>query len=60
MKLMTTEQAAKIIYTTAYTVRKYIREGKLAAAKIGKQYLIREADLDRLVDRLTQPLVKGE
>ncbi len=60
MQLMTTEQAAKIIYTTAYTVRKYIREGKLVAAKIGKQYLIQEADLVQLFERLTQPSGKGE
>jgi excisionase family DNA binding protein len=53
MQLLNTEEAAKRLYTTPYTVRKYIRQGKLAAARIGKQYLIMEEELLELLKKLT-------
>jgi len=52
VNLITTEQAAERIFTTAYTIRKYIRQGRLLAAKIGKQYLIREEDLNQFFESL--------
>jgi excisionase family DNA binding protein len=50
---MTTQQAASRLFTTAYTVRKYIRQGKLAAARVGKQYLILDEELTRLLKEMT-------
>lgn len=60
MQLMTTVEAAKRIYTTAYTIRKYIRQGRLTAAKIGKQYLIREGDLNQFFESLLGVSSQGE
>jgi excisionase family DNA binding protein len=60
-RYITTEEAAKLLYTTPYTVRKYIRKGLMSAARIGKHYLILEDDLANLLKQLTfkkQP--KGE
>lgn len=54
MQLITTFDAAKRIYTTPYTVRKYIRQGKLNAVLIGKQYLIKEDDLTAFVESFFQ------
>lgn len=50
---VTTKEAAKELYTTPYTVRKYIRAGKLAAAKIGKQYLIPKDELSLFLNEMT-------
>lgn len=52
MNLITTEEAAKRVFTTPYTIRKYIRQGKLLGAKLGKQYLIRESDLEALLEKM--------
>ena len=52
MNLITTEEAAKRVFTTPYTIRKYIRQGKLLGAKFGKQYLIRESDLESLLEKM--------
>lgn len=49
---ITTESAAKLLYTTAYTIRKYIRMGKVPALKIGRHYLISQQDLDKLLNSL--------
>jgi len=34
------------------TVQRWCKEGKLPAVKIGKEYRVRRADLDRWYDRL--------
>lgn len=52
MQFMTTEEAAKRLFTTAYTIRKYVRVGKLKAAKIGKQYLIPEEEFTQFLNRM--------
>ena len=49
MKLITTKEAAEMLYTTEYTVRKYIRNGRLTASRIGKQYLIDPNDIEKLL-----------
>ena len=49
---MTTEEAAKRLFTTAYTIRKYVRQGKLQAARIGKQYLIPEEEFVQFLQRM--------
>jgi excisionase family DNA binding protein len=43
---LTTEQTAKRLFTTQYTVRKYVRDSKLPAAKVGRHYLIAVEDLE--------------
>jgi excisionase family DNA binding protein len=49
---ITTDEASKRLYTTPYTVRKYIRQGKLMAAKIGKQFLIQEDELIKFLESM--------
>lgn len=44
-------EAATLLRTTAYTVRKYIRMGELKAIKIGKQFLIDKEDLERFISK---------
>lgn len=53
MEYVTTEHAAKKLFTTPYTIRKYIRQGRLKAIKLGKHYLIEPDNLDEFVQTFT-------
>src|SRR5262245_51156860 len=44
--LYTADEAAERLNLHVKTVRRYIREGKLKAKRIGKEYRITQADLD--------------
>jgi excisionase family DNA binding protein len=43
--MLTVPQAAKRVGRNPETVRRWIREGKLKASKVGTQHVIEEADL---------------
>jgi len=47
--MLTVLQAAKRSGKHPETIRRWIREGKLPARKIGTQHVIEEADLGKLV-----------
>lgn len=48
-KLLTVEEAAEALRVTVVTVQRYIRAGKLPAAKLGKAWRISERDLEEFV-----------
>jgi excisionase family DNA binding protein len=48
--LLKTDEVAKRLYMDPYTIRKYVRQGKLKATKIGKQYLIEESEVERILN----------
>ena len=60
MNLITTEEASKRLFTTRYTVRKYIRKGLLEAIRVGKQYLIEEEKLTLFLESLRYKAMPGE
>ncbi len=45
-KYYTLEEIAQILKVHRETVRRYIRKGDLKAARIGKEYRVREDDLN--------------
>ena len=45
MELLTTNEAAKILHVTPIRVRQLIREGKLQAKQVGRDYVIEESSL---------------
>jgi excisionase family DNA binding protein len=51
--LLTTAQAAKILKVTRQRVLAMIAAGRLTAERIGVQWVIRPADLDKVKDRKT-------
>ena len=53
------EQVADLLGLHVRTVRGYIRDGRLAAVRIGKQYRIARADLDALTGRPASPSAPG-
>ncbi len=48
--VMTVEQVAKELQLGIATIRDMIKRGDLPAVKIGKQYRIRRADVEKLLD----------
>ena len=46
MELLTTSEAAKILHVTPIRVRQLIREGKIAAKQVGRDYVIEESSLE--------------
>jgi excisionase family DNA binding protein len=53
--LMTVEQVADYLQLNKLTVYKYIRDGRLPAARLGKAYRIRLADVDAFLERQMTP-----
>ncbi|MBI4499464.1 MAG: helix-turn-helix domain-containing protein [Chloroflexi bacterium] len=46
-ELLSVNEVTKILKVSKATVQRWCREGKLPAAKIGKEYRIRRDDLER-------------
>ena len=46
-EILTVNQAARRVEVTPGTIREWIKKNKLTAAKAGRQYRIRRADLDQ-------------
>jgi excisionase family DNA binding protein len=46
MELLTTNEAAKILRVSPIRVRQLIREGKIRAKQVGRDYVIEESSLD--------------
>jgi excisionase family DNA binding protein len=46
LNLYTAEEVAKLLDLHVKTVRRYVREGRIKARRIGKEYRVAKADLD--------------
>ena len=51
MKLYTTEEVADILKMDTETTRRFIREGKITAYKVGSEWRVKEEDLVEFVER---------
>ena len=47
--LKSVEQAAKLLGISPWTVRSYIRDGKLQPVRLGRRVLLPEEELQRLI-----------
>ena len=57
--LLTVQQVADYLQLNKLTVYKYVREGRLPAARLGKAYRIRLADVDAFLERqMSRPGVR--
>ncbi len=54
-QVMTVDQVAAYLQLNRLTVYRYVREGKIPAAKIGKVYRILRADVDRFLESMKVP-----
>lgn len=48
MKLLSTKEAAERLNVSPIRVRQFIQEGRLAAQLVGRDYIIQEAEIQRL------------
>jgi excisionase family DNA binding protein len=44
-ELVTLHDAASMLHVTVETVRRYVREGRFPAARVGRRYLLRKQDV---------------
>lgn len=51
--LLTAEEAAEYLRVNVNTLRRYIREGRISAAKVGRGYRIKQEELDAFLKRHT-------
>ncbi|MGH2747369.1 MAG: helix-turn-helix domain-containing protein [Actinomycetota bacterium] len=57
--MLTVPEVAKRTGRNAETIRRWIREGKLRARKVGTQHVIEEEDLESLLDDGLLPAPAG-
>jgi len=57
--LMSIEKAAELLSISKWTVRDYIRSGKLRPVRLGRRVLLSESELERLVTESQQPREAG-
>jgi len=50
MEYITAREAAAILKKTVFTVRRYIKEGKLRAYRVGNSYRLLESDIREFVE----------
>lgn len=53
-QIFSVEEAAKVLQIAPNTMRRYVRTGKVRAAKLGKAYRITESDLMTFLDSQTK------
>lgn len=58
-KFYTIEQVAEMLQVVYLTVYRWIQDGKLKAVKAGKQYRIRQSDLDKFLEMKDKSFAKG-
>ena len=49
-KLLSVEEAAKILGVNEQTVRRWVREGRIKASKVGRLIRIKEEDLNTFLE----------
>jgi len=49
-KVYTPEMAAEMLHVSTLTLRKWLRSGQLAGVKVGRQWRIRESDLNLFLE----------
>lgn len=53
--VLTVDEAAGELRMSAHGIRRLIRQGRIRAAKVGKQYLITRAEVNRVLTEGTGP-----
>lgn len=48
-KLLSIQAAAELLSISPWTVRAYVRQGKLRAVRIGRRVLLQEEEIQRLI-----------
>jgi excisionase family DNA binding protein len=59
-KLLSVEAAAELLSISPWTVRKYVRIGKMRPIRIGRRVLLEQSELERFVNNPAQTVVLQE
>jgi excisionase family DNA binding protein len=57
--LLTVTQAAEVLSSSGQSIRNWIREGRLAAVRIGNRFLIARAEVERMRGDASAALGEG-
>ncbi|MBA2621673.1 MAG: helix-turn-helix domain-containing protein [Acidobacteria bacterium] len=60
MKVLTTREASERLNVSVRRVHQFIKQGRLPAAKLGRDYVIQEKDLSLVAERKNGRPVKKE
>ena len=60
MEILSTIEAAEKLNVSAIRVRQLIREGRLPAQKVGRDYIVREKDLALVANRQNGRPIKNK
>ncbi|MGA7730348.1 MAG: helix-turn-helix domain-containing protein [Chloroflexia bacterium] len=47
MELLTVDEVAKVLRVSVFTVRQLLKAGKLRGVKVGRQWRVRQTELDK-------------
>ena len=53
--LLTLEEAARRLHTSKFSIRRWIREGKLPGIRIGQEWRVDPADLEEFIRQGRKP-----
>jgi excisionase family DNA binding protein len=56
VRLRSVDEAAALLGISPYTVRAWIRDGRLRPVRLGRRVLLSEGELERLVAESQQPV----
>lgn len=54
-KLLTLREVAEELSVSAYTLREWIRQGRMRALKIGRDWRVEQKEMERFLDRAFRP-----
>ncbi len=54
VKLLTPEMAAEQVHVKVSTVKHWLRDGQLEGVKVGRQWRVREEDLEAFIEKSTR------
>lgn len=55
---LTLEEAARELRVNLDTMRRYVREGRIQAGKVGKRYMVRRKDVRDYIEKSFKPVAR--
>ena len=59
VKMFSVEMAAELLNVSPWTIRAWIKQGKLGSAKLGSRRLVPQSDIEDFVNKSLEPALTG-
>ena len=50
-KLLTIQEVAEVLKIAQSTIRRWLNEGKMKGVKLGRQWRVKQSELDRIIEQ---------